>query len=430
MRITRASDTRSDSDDRRTLIRLPHPSLANDSAESQSSTTDSTFTDKILRLFGRFVCAGYLFYLLILIPNIRDGAATTAAWWTPVAIFAIFGTAMVLGLSTFLPQTIWIRRAAAINAIAYILVACAWWPAWTGEHVQGFGTWLANIPGVAGLATAAAWQPAWALLYLGVGVTLVQLINHAIREAPLFYLLIPDLSAALMFCTVFVAASVVALRTGQTLDATIASTHAAAAGAAAAAAKDVERERFNALIHDTVMSTLLAAARTDSDSTVAGQSRRTLARLDHLRSGVETAERLDPDAVLAQLRSAASEVDENVTFTSHVESNANNAEFPSEPVSALAGALSEALRNSKKHAGPDARRSVDAIVEETRMEVTVCDNGIGFDPRTVPTHRLGIAVSIHARVRSIPGGAADVASSPGAGTKVTLSWQRAEMAPR
>ena len=87
-------------------------------------------------------------------------------------------------------------------------------------------------------------------------------------------------------------------------------------------------------------------------------------------------------------------------------------------------------RNSKKHAGPDARRSVDAIVEETRMEVTVCDNGIGFDPRTVPTHRLGIAVSIHARVRSIPGGAADVASSPGAGTKVTLSWQRAEMAPR
>ena len=72
MRITRASDTRSDSDDRRTLIRLPHPSLANDSAESQSSTTDSTFTDKILRLFGRFVCAGYLFYLLILIPNIRD----------------------------------------------------------------------------------------------------------------------------------------------------------------------------------------------------------------------------------------------------------------------------------------------------------------------------------------------------------------------
>ena len=144
---------------------------------------------------------------------------------------------MVLGLSTFLPQTIWIRRAAAINAIAYILVACAWWPAWTGEHVQGFGTWLANIPGVAGLAAAAAWQPAWALLYLGVGVTLVQLINHAIREAPLFYLLIPDLSAALMFCTVFVAASVVALRTGQTLDATIASTHAAAAGAAAAAAK-------------------------------------------------------------------------------------------------------------------------------------------------------------------------------------------------
>lgn len=314
--------------------------------------------------------------------------------------------------------------------MVYILVACAWWPAWTGEHVQGFGTWLANIPGVAGLAAAAAWQPAWALLYLGVGVTLVQLINHTIREAPLFYLLIPDLSAALMFCTVFVAASVVALRTGQTLDATIASTHAAAAGAAAAAAKDVERERFNALIHDTVMSTLLAAARTDSDSTVAEQSRRTLTRLDRLRSGVESAERLDPDAVLAQLRSAASEVDENVAFTSHVGPNANTVEFPSEPVSALAAALSEALRNSKKHAGPDACRSVDAIVEETRMEVTVRDNGIGFDPRTVPTHRLGIAVSIQARVRNIPGGAAHVASTPGVGTTVALSWQRAERAPR
>jgi signal transduction histidine kinase len=55
--------------------------------------------------------------------------------------------------------------------------------------------------------------------------------------------------------------------------------------------------------------------------------------------------------------------------------------------------------------------------------VEVLDDGIGFDPAAVPETRLGIAVSMVARMRAIPGGNAMVVSAPGVGTRVAISWR-------
>jgi signal transduction histidine kinase len=55
------------------------------------------------------------------------------------------------------------------------------------------------------------------------------------------------------------------------------------------------------------------------------------------------------------------------------------------------------------------------------IQVQVGDAGSGFEPATVPTERLGVRVSIVERMSSA-GGHADVESSPGAGTTVTLRW--------
>ncbi|MED5803069.1 hypothetical protein VX037_18760 [Gordonia sp. Z-3] len=49
------------------------------------------------------------------------------------------------------------------------------------------------------------------------------------------------------------------------------------------------------------------------------------------------------------------------------------------------------------------------------IAVTVVDDSCGFDPASIPPHRLGQAVSILARVRSLPSGGAEVVSGPGAG---------------
>jgi signal transduction histidine kinase len=53
--------------------------------------------------------------------------------------------------------------------------------------------------------------------------------------------------------------------------------------------------------------------------------------------------------------------------------------------------------------------------------IEVADNGIGFDPDDVPVERLGLRVSIAERMVNA-GGRADIASSPGEGTTVTVAW--------
>jgi signal transduction histidine kinase len=54
--------------------------------------------------------------------------------------------------------------------------------------------------------------------------------------------------------------------------------------------------------------------------------------------------------------------------------------------------------------------------------VEIEDAGIGFDPATVPAHRYGLRGSIHERMATV-GGRAEIASAPGAGTRVRLEWR-------
>jgi signal transduction histidine kinase len=53
--------------------------------------------------------------------------------------------------------------------------------------------------------------------------------------------------------------------------------------------------------------------------------------------------------------------------------------------------------------------------------VKITDRGRGFDPAVTPPSRRGIRESITGRMQAA-GGQAAVASRPGAGTTVTVSW--------
>ncbi len=122
------------------------------------------------------------------------------------------------------------------------------------------------------------------------------------------------------------------------------------------------------------MSTLLAASRNDADPSVVAQARRTVARLDELRSGTDHETSFDFDGILAQLRSAASEVDENITFETALSDGSDPSGYAPDSIRAMAGAMAEALRNSVKHAGSSARRSVTVTATATHLEVVVTDD--------------------------------------------------------
>ncbi|UFS57564.1 sensor histidine kinase [Subtercola endophyticus] len=89
---------------------------------------------------------------------------------------------------------------------------------------------------------------------------------------------------------------------------------------------------------------------------------------------------------------------------------------------ALVRAVAECLENVRRHSGQ--RRAEVTITRETaRMRAVVTDTGVGFEPGSVPSGRLGLTQSVEARIRSV-GGTTRVFSSPGRGTTVLLEVPR------
>jgi phage shock protein PspC (stress-responsive transcriptional regulator) len=94
-----------------------------------------------------------------------------------------------------------------------------------------------------------------------------------------------------------------------------------------------------------------------------------------------------------------------------------------ERLSSLAAACGEALNNAARHSQTN-QISLYAEVEPTLATIYVRDQGVGFEPASVPGDRRGIRDSIEGRVRRW-GGSAIVQSAAGEGTEVVLTLPRA-----
>lgn len=86
-------------------------------------------------------------------------------------------------------------------------------------------------------------------------------------------------------------------------------------------------------------------------------------------------------------------------------------------IAALTGAVTEAITNAAKHAEA-SRVTVFATSDDHGIQVSVTDNGKGFDPAAVPPGG-GLDQSLRARMRNA-GGEARIKSTPGQGTTVEL----------
>lgn len=379
-------------------------------------------TDRILRMFARFVGVGYVGYLALLLPAITASAPRLQPWWTPAAVVTVFGSGIAIGLVSFRRDTRAIRAVAGVAALAFLLAAFTWPLAWIGPPFPAAdAVWLAAFPGLASIAAVIAWPTAIAFGHLVVGCVTVQLINAGVREDVPAGMLLPEIAFAIMFCTLFVGGAAMALRTGRILDATTEQTHGSAAAAAANRARAVEQERFADLIHDGVMAALLAASRRQPKAASSRIAAATLRELDAIADGVTSDQSFSVPATLAHLRAAASEADEHATFRVQGR-DVGGLLLPADVARTVASAMAEALRNSRRHGGPSVTTAVEVTVTEHGITVRVVDDGNGFRPSSVPPHRLGIKVSILGRMRQIPGASATVDSTPGRGTVVTLDW--------
>jgi signal transduction histidine kinase len=191
-------------------------------------------------------------------------------------------------------------------------------------------------------------------------------------------------------------------------------------------ATENERVKVDALVHDSVLTTLLAAAAaesTDEQALAARMALDAVKRLDEAgASGPRALDRVGLPVLVRRLRAALTTF--SAPFTVRVV-NAGGVELPVEAVDALYSAAVQAMVNSMQHAdepGRSTRRELRIRgVRAGGCVIEVADNGTGFDRAGVPVERLGLRVSIEERMANA-GGSAEIVSRPGHGTTVTVAW--------
>jgi signal transduction histidine kinase len=179
-------------------------------------------------------------------------------------------------------------------------------------------------------------------------------------------------------------------------------------------AREEERRRFAAHLHDSVLQTLALIQRQAHDpSTVARLARR---QEYALRAWMAGEAELTSDTLAAAVRDVVSEVEDDHGIT--VELTAIGDHRLDAPGEALVAAAREALRNAARHA-PGAPIYVFLDVNSERAELFVRDDGPGFDPDAVPLERRGLRDAVVGRMR-VAGGSATVETATGEGTEVAL----------
>jgi hypothetical protein len=395
---------------------------------------------RLRRLLSRFIGAGYAAYLFTAVVETSRRTASVQQWWTPTAVAVAVVPGLVLLAASFLSGAVaerWIRAAAVCAVAGYAVAAVGWLPAWTGDFVadSSSSTWLVRFSGLVGLCAALVFKPVPVVGVQALATALSSIVNQTglVSAQPLWSRVAVETVWAWGFSGVFVAAAVMAVRTSHVLDDTKESVARTAAATAAQTARDRERAKVDALVHDRVIAVLLDAARTTTPHRLPDQARAALSALDELTavhvSGVTADGGVTAVDLCTGLRSVITEVDCGVVVSTRTVADLDCL-FPIEAVSAVLGATAEAVRNSVLHAGGNTAPQISLIAQPDHIGVVITDKGRGFEPSRVDPGRLGVAGSIAGRMELIPGGTAEVVTGLGSGTSVRLGWTRPSPASR
>ncbi|WEO77967.1 hypothetical protein BJQ94_02700 [Cryobacterium sp. SO2] len=370
-----------------------------------------------------------------------DPLLASAAW------LASFGLPVLLGLCCGWASRRVLQGIVALEAACFIVIAGFWLLAGPGPLPPGAEIpWVITFNGVPAVALAvfARSRVAW-------GFTVVSsVLSGALRfrtstEAMPALVGLADGLYSLLLVSVFVALTLAARRAAARVDDALLLTRQAEARRAARVSRRQERLRIDALVHDSVISTLLMAGLGRSPlPVVSAHATKTLRQLDALRVPPVQPVVLVSDVVRRIVRLTAQIAPDATVRVDDPARPGGGAAIertvPSVAVVAMLGAAGEALRNSVAsaagrpipHAPPRrVHRTVTVLSTIDGCQITVSDDGVGFDPGAVPPERLGIAQSIVGRMGRVPGGAANVRSAPGRGTDVVLAWapERVMVAP-
>lgn len=188
-------------------------------------------------------------------------------------------------------------------------------------------------------------------------------------------------------------------------------------------ATEVERVQVDSIVHDSVLTTLLSAARATSPEAKALAARMASNAIGFLRQAALIGPVDGTSVAIAAVGRAVAATAETVGAHFDVRiAELSTLSMPVAAAEAMQAAATQAMVNSAQHAGESAHRWVDIRSSgPLGVVVEIGDDGEGFLLDEVATERIGLRVSVLERLENA-GGETQIDTQPGEGTIVTLRW--------
>ncbi|ROS53008.1 sensor histidine kinase [Frigoribacterium sp. PhB24] len=378
--------------------------------------------DKVL---GRIIAAAGLVFGLQALPGMIGQVGSMQLAWAWVIGVAMFGGFFALAVASLVQRGV--TTVESFVAIAY-LIALVTWPLAVDDpsQVQSSVPWLWYLCTVATASAASAFSTWIATGYLFVAPA----VYGFIRLTPSGGAVSPQRATLDSVYAILLGGAVLILvvilrQAAANVDQAQATAVARYSEAIREHATELERVEVDAIVHDSVLTTFIQAARAWSPDERELSTNMARNAMSHLSAAASTTPFDESDTTLVSVvdRIEAAVADLGVVVA--VRRGPIEGEgIPSNAAEALYSATVQALVNSSQHAGdgPGVERWVAIVRDAGGMTtVEVGDTGRGFEPASVPTERLGVRVSIHERLNNA-GGLATIDSAPGSGTVVRLRW--------
>ncbi|WIE60325.1 hypothetical protein DEI97_011185 [Curtobacterium sp. MCLR17_032] len=387
-----------------------------------SRSVRATITQASLdRAFTILMAIAAIGFGAVNVPGLLKQLPYLDAFWAPAAAITMALSLVAVGISAIAQR--WSQVAQAVCALLF-LVALLTFPLTVHHGLPGdqvpWPWWLCNVGTIAASLSFATWRAA-------VYNALVPIIYVVLRLSPagggvsLQRAFLDGAYTAVLGIAALVLI-VVLRRAAAAVDAAQATAVRRYSRAIREHATEVERVQVDAIVHDSVLTTLLSAARADTPDAKTLAARMARNAIDHLAAAAADGPGEDQVVPFDVLRDRI--VASVTSLGAPVEVRSAPVTGPGLPFSAadaIASAALQAAVNSVQHAGDDVSRWLTIIVDGSSVQVEVADDGAGFDAHAVPAERLGVRRSIIERMAAAEG-EADLRTAPGSGTRIVLRW--------
>lgn len=326
---------------------------------------------------------------------------------------------------------VWAAQNAALGlrlmVVATILILITWpMHIASGQDLptqfQPWIWWAVGLAAIASIGAFAIWPAAIVVIFLPLMWFFIRQTDSGGNQT--IWVALQESATSLMFSSTFVALVIGLRYEASKVDSANQKAAEAAVELARVDAIERERGRVDALVHDSVLTTLLVAANAHNPEQRAAAAALAGAAVAKLNE----AKYLDTDApatisvssLFSALEQAACRAANDLVV--QVE-GASDAEVPAEVAAAVSEATIQSVTNSVQHAGTVSKRELFLRGSSKGFKVVIKDNGRGFRPSRIPKNRLGVRLSVINRVEAV-GGRVFYDTALGQGTSVILEWNR------